>query len=61
MKDKADKKTLGLLLTQGAKRQADYAARHREQGRRQRTFWLTDEEFEKVRMYIEFQRSEKPE
>ncbi len=57
MKDKTDKKTLGLLLTQGAKRQADYAARQREQGRRQRTFWLTDEEFEKLKTYIEFQRS----
>lgn len=57
MKDKADKKTLGLLLTQGAKRQADYAARQREQGRRQRTFWLTDEEFEKLKTHIEFQRS----
>ena len=61
MKDKADKQTLALLVTQGAKRQADYAARQREQGRRQRTFWLTDEEFEKVRMYIEFQRAEKSE
>lgn len=57
MKDKTDKKTLGLLLTQGARRQADYAARQREQGRRQRTFWLTDEEFEKLKTYIEFQRS----
>ena len=57
MKDKTYKKTLGLLLTQGAKRQADYAARQREQGRRQRTFWLTDEEFEKLKTYIEFQRS----
>lgn len=57
MKDKTDKKTLGLLLTQGAKRQADYAARQREQGRRQRTFWLTDEEFEKLKTYIELQRS----
>ena len=57
MKDKADKKTLGLLLNQGAKRQADYAARQRELGRRQRTFWLTDEEFEKLKTYIEFQRS----
>jgi len=57
MKDKTDKKTLGLLLTQGAKRQADYAARQREQGRRKRTFWLTDEEFEKLKTYIEFQRS----
>ena len=57
MKDKTDKKTLGLLLMQGAKRQADYAARQREQGRRQRTFWLTDEEFEKLKTYIEFQRS----
>lgn len=57
MKDKTDKKALGLLLMQGAKRQADYAARQREQGRRQRTFWLTDEEFEKLKTYIEFQRS----
>ena len=57
MKDETDKKTLGLLLTQGARRQADYAARQREQGRRQRTFWLTDEEFEKLKTYIEFQRS----
>ena len=57
MKDKTDKKTLGLLLTQGARRQADYAARQRDQGRRQRTFWLTDEEFEKLKTYIEFQRS----
>lgn len=57
MKDKTDKKTLRLLLTQGARRQADYAARQRDQGRRQRTFWLTDEEFEKLKTYIEFQRS----
>lgn len=32
----------------GAKRQAAYAERQREQGRRQRSFWLTDTEYEDI-------------
>lgn len=37
----------------GAKRQAAYAERQREQGRRQRSFWLTDTEYEEIVERIE--------
>ncbi len=57
MKDKSDKKTMGLLQTPNARRQAEFSARQREMGRRQRPMWLTDEEFEKLKSYLEKLRS----
>lgn len=48
MRDEHDKKTRDLLQTPGAGRQAAYAARQRELGRRQRNYWLTDAEAEAV-------------
>lgn len=53
MKDKSDKKTMGLLLTPNARRQADFSARQRQLGRRQRSMWLTDDEFERLKAYLE--------
>lgn len=44
MRDPRDKQTGNLLLSPGARRQAEYAARQRAQGRRQRAMWLTDDE-----------------
>ncbi len=58
MKDKADKKTMGLLQTANAKRQAEFSARQRELGRKQRPMWLTDEEFEKLKSYLDDLRSQ---
>lgn len=57
MKDKADKRTANLLQTNNARRQAAFGVRQREMGRKQRALWLTDDEFERVKTYVEFQRS----
>lgn len=40
----------------GARRQAAYAERQRARGRRQRSFWLTDEEAGRVVEFIEQMR-----
>jgi len=53
MKDSRDKKTGDLLASSGAKRQAAYAERQRAQGRRQRSYWLTDVEAEQVAAFLE--------
>lgn len=53
MKDSKDRHTRDLLASPGAERQAAYAQRQRAAGRRQRTFWLTDQEAERVRQLIE--------
>ena len=53
MKDVRDKKTADLLASPGAKRQAAYAERQRAQGRRQRSFWLTDSEAGQVMALLE--------
>jgi hypothetical protein len=37
----------------GAKRQAAYADRQRALGRRQRSFWLTDQEYDAVAQLLE--------
>ncbi len=52
MKDPNDKKTGDLLMAPKARRQAAYVARQREAGRRQRGYWLTDEEAESVSAFI---------
>ena len=53
MKDAKDKKTGDLLASSGAKRQAAYAERQRAQGRRQRSYWLTETEAEQVAAFLE--------
>lgn len=53
MKQKEDSKTADMLRSSGAKAQAAYADRMRAQGLRQRTFWLSDEEAERVRKYVD--------
>lgn len=56
MRDVADKKTSDLLADQpspGARRQAEYAARQRAAGRKQRNYWLTDVEAELVAELVE--------
>jgi hypothetical protein len=54
MKDEKDKKTGNhLLASPGAKRQAAYAERQRAQGRRQRSYWLTEAEAAQVAAFLE--------
>lgn len=43
----------------GAKRQAAYADRQRALGRRQRSFWLTDKEYDAVAQLIDELRQAK--
>jgi hypothetical protein len=52
MRDEADKKTRAEQPS-SARRQAEYAARHRAAGRRQRNYWLTDEEAAQVATLVE--------
>lgn len=59
MKDSKDSKTLDLLTSSGAKRQAAYAARMRAAGRKQFAFWLTEKEAADVRHFIEKLRGER--
>ena len=61
MKDPRDKKTGDLLASSGAKRQAAYAERQRAQGRRQRSYWLTDVEAARVAAFLEQVRAEEKE
>ena len=58
MKDENDNNTAELLVSTGAKRQADYAARQRAQGRKQRSFWLNDAEAAQVAELLERLRPE---
>lgn len=48
MRDKHDSKTGNLLASVGAKRQARYAERQKAAGRRQASYWLTDDEKQSV-------------
>ncbi len=58
MRDEHDNKTAELVLSPGAKRQAEYATRQRAQGRKQRSFWLSDEEARQVAELLERLRPE---
>lgn len=53
MKDMGDTKTSDLLRSPGAARQAAYAERQRERGRKKYSHWLTPAEAAKVSEYIE--------
>lgn len=53
MKDGRDKRTGNLLMSPGAKRQAEYVARQREAGRRQCSYWLTENEAKEVAGLLE--------
>lgn len=44
MRHMADKKTGDLLQTPNAKRQAEFRSRQSEAGRKQYSFWLTENE-----------------
>jgi len=57
MKDKADTKTMNLLASAGARRQASYASRQKAMGRKQHAYWLTQEEAEKVAALLASLRS----
>lgn len=61
MRDEADKKTRDLLVqpSSGARRQAEYAARQRAAGRKQRNYWLTDDEAAQVAALVEKMREGK--
>lgn len=58
MRDRHDKGTADLLRTPGANRQAAYAERQRQAGRKQRSFWLTDAEASAVASLLERLRSD---
>lgn len=53
-----DTKTGDLPASPGARRQAAYAERQRAQGRKQRTYWLTDDEAAQVAALLERLRPE---
>lgn len=60
MKDQKDQKTMDLLRSPGATRAASYRKRQEALGRRQRPMWLTDGEFEALKLQLERMRAEKP-
>jgi hypothetical protein len=49
MKDRNDSDTRSLILDDGAERQARYRSNQLRLGRRQRSFWLTDDEAKEVK------------
>lgn len=49
MKDQNDSVTRNLLVDDGAERQARYRSNQMRLGRRQRSFWLTDNEAKAVK------------
>lgn len=53
MRDRHDKQTADLLKSPAANRQAAYAAKQRAAGRKQRSYWLTDEEAAAVAAFLE--------
>ncbi|MNF02790.1 hypothetical protein D3C80_2019910 [compost metagenome] len=53
MRDRHDKQTADLLKSPAANRQAAYAAKQRAAGRKQRSFWLTDDEAASVSALLE--------
>lgn len=53
MRDRHDKQTADLLKSPAANRQAAYAAKQRAAGRKQRSFWLTDDEAASVAALLE--------
>lgn len=53
MRDKHDRGTADLLKTPAANRQAAYAERQRQAGRKQRSYWLTDDEAAAVTALLE--------
>ena len=60
MKDQRDRKTMDLLRSPGAARAAAFKERQVALGRRQRPLWLTDAEFEALKLQPERMRAEKP-
>lgn len=56
MIDKKDTQTLDLLKS--STRQGRYSERQRELGRRQRSYWLTDDEATKMAAYLDSLRSD---
>lgn len=53
MQDHDEKQAADLHKTANARRQAEYAAKQRGLGRRQRSFWLTDEEARVVGAFVQ--------
>lgn len=53
MRDRHDRQTGDMLKSPAASRQAAYAERQREAGRKQRSYWLTDVEAEAVSALLE--------
>lgn len=60
MKDQRDEKTMDLLRSQSATRQSAWKARQVAMGWRQRPLWLTDAEFEAVKLLLAKRRAETP-
>jgi len=53
MRDRHDRQTGDMLKSPAANRQAAYAERQREAGRKQRSYWLTDSEADAVAALLE--------
>ena len=53
MKDERDHKTGDLLLSPNARRQATYAERQRELGRKKNSYWMRPDEAEQVAAFLE--------
>lgn len=53
MKDEHDHKTGDLLLSPNARRQAAYAERQRELGRKKFSYWMRPDEAEQVAAFLE--------
>lgn len=58
MKDQNDTKTRSLPMSGNASRQARYREEQLKRGRRQRSFWLTDDETLKVRQMLQGLRTD---
>jgi len=56
-RQKEDTKTRDLLASAGARRQASYASRQKAMGRKQHSYWLTQEEAEQVASLLASLRS----
>ena len=61
MKDEHDHKTGELLLSPNARRQAAYAERQREMGRKKFSYWMRPDEAEQVAAFLEQLRAEEKE
>ena len=58
MKDPKDPGTANLFMTKNAARQARFAEKMRQQGKRQRKFLITDDEYQLLKSTLESHRAQ---